>query len=128
MVDDLIARVRHALGSHPVTEQKMFGGVCFMLNGNMLVGASPRGLMVRTGKDAYASALARPGAEPMRQGTRVMPGYVVVAPEGIAREADLTAWLDLAVRFVATLPPKEKKVPPTRMATEPAPIARRRPG
>ena len=127
MADDLIARVRSALGSRPIAEQKMFGGVCFMLNGNMLVGASPRGLMVRTGKDAYAAALARPHAEPMRQGDRVMPGYVVVANEGLAHDADLKSWLDLALAFVATLPPKAKKAPPARTGAKPASTAGRRP-
>ena len=53
---DLVVRVREALADLPVTEQKMFGGVCFMLNGNMLVGASPRGLMVRVGKEGHAGA------------------------------------------------------------------------
>ena len=105
---DLIARVRDALGARPITEQKMFGGVCFMLAGNMLVGASARGLMVRTGKDAYAAALARPHAAPMHQGSREMPGYVVVAPEGVASARDLDAWLALALDFVGTLPAKAK--------------------
>jgi TfoX/Sxy family transcriptional regulator of competence genes len=119
--------VRSALDSRPIAEQKMFGGVCFMLNGNMLVGASPRGLMVRTGKDAYADALARPHAEPMRQSSRVMPGYVVVANEGLARDADLASWLDLALAFVGTLPPKAKTAPPPRPAAKPASKASRRP-
>lgn len=126
MADDLIARVRSALDSRPIAEQKMFGGVCFMLNGNMLVGASPRGLMVRTGKDAYADALARPHAEPMRQSTRVMPGYVVVANEGLARDADLASWIDLALAFVGTLPPKAKTAPPPRTSGKPGPTARQR--
>ena len=127
MADDLIARVRQALGSRPIAEQKMFGGVCFMLGGNMLVGTSPRGLMVRTGKDAYEEALARPHAEAMRQGERVMPGYVVVGPEGIARDADLASWLDLALAFVGTLPPKARIAPPPRTAAKPASRAARRP-
>jgi len=105
---DLIARVRDALGARPVTEQKMFGGVCFMLAGNMLVCASPRGLMVRTGKDGYAAALARPHAAPMRQGTREMPGFVVVTQEGVASARDLEAWLARALAFVGTLPAKAK--------------------
>ncbi len=105
---DLIARVRDALSASPVTEQKMFGGVCFMLAGNMLVCASPRGLMVRTGKDGYAAALARPHAAPMRQGDREMPGFVIVAPDGVASARDLKAWLARALEFVGTLPAKAK--------------------
>ncbi len=114
MPHDLVLRVRRALGDHPVTEQKMFGGVCFMLNGNMLVGASPRGLMVRTGRDAYAAALGRPHVLPMRLGQREMPGYVVVAPQGVAGEHDLAGWLALALAFVGTLPPKAKDTKPRR--------------
>ena len=91
-----------------VTEQKMFGGICFMLNGNMLVGASPRGLMVRVGKDAHERAVARPHARAMEQGGRSMTGYVVVGNEGIESDKELKAWLDLAVGHVATLPAKAK--------------------
>jgi TfoX/Sxy family transcriptional regulator of competence genes len=110
---DLVDRVREALGDLPVTEQKMFGGVCFMLNGNMLVGASPRGLMVRVGKEGHQRAAARPHAKPMEQGGRTMAGYIVVDNEGIARKRDLDAWLALAASHVGTLPAKEKK-PPAR--------------
>jgi TfoX/Sxy family transcriptional regulator of competence genes len=108
---DLVVRVREALALLPVTEQKMFGGVCFMLNGNMLVGASPRGLMVRVGKEGHARAVARPHAKPMEQGGRTMEGYIVVANEGVDRTRDLDAWLALAVSHVGALPAKEKKPP-----------------
>lgn len=117
--EDLTERVRRALEGEKIAEQRMFGGVCFMLAGNMLVGASPRGLMVRTGKAAYEAALARPHAEPMRQSTRVMPGYVVVGPEGLARDKDLRAWLAVALDFVRTLPPKEKAAPAARTPAKP---------
>ena len=56
----------------------MFGGTCFMLSGNMLVGTSKRGLLVRVGKDAHAAAVARPHATPMEMGGRAMEGYVFV--------------------------------------------------
>jgi TfoX/Sxy family transcriptional regulator of competence genes len=108
---DLVVRVRDALADLPVTEQKMFGGVCFMLNGNMLVGASPRGLMVRVGKDGHERAVARPHAKPMEQGGRTMAGYIVVANEGVARTRDLDAWLARAVSHVGSLPAKERKPP-----------------
>ncbi len=82
----LIDRVRAALEPVGVTEKKMFGGVCFMLNGNMLVGASPRGLLVRVGKEGSERALERPHAALMEQRGRAMPGYIVVANEGAARQ------------------------------------------
>ncbi|MER9444135.1 TfoX/Sxy family protein [Mesorhizobium sp. M0045] len=106
--DPMVDRLRAALGPRQVTEQKMFGGTCFMLNGNMLIGTSKRGLLVRVGKEGHAAAAARPYARPMEMGGRSMEGYVHVAPEGTATEADLRGWLDLALAFVETLPPKIK--------------------
>lgn len=111
---DLADRVRTTLANLPMTEQKMFGGICFMLNGNMLVGASPRGLMVRVGKDAHDGVLSRPHARPMEQGGRSMAGYIVVGNDGVARDKDLKAWLDLAVEHVSTLPAKVKAKPPAK--------------
>ncbi|BAV52060.1 hypothetical protein MesoLj113a_54280 [Mesorhizobium sp. 113-1-2] len=107
-VDPMVARLRGALGNRTFTEQKMFGGTCFLINGNMLVGASKRGLLVRVGKAAHAEAALRPHARPMEMGGRSMEGYVRVAPEGTATDADLRGWLDLALAFVSTLPAKSK--------------------
>ncbi|WP_245464769.1 MULTISPECIES: TfoX/Sxy family protein [unclassified Mesorhizobium] len=104
----MVERLRAALGQRQFTEQKMFGGTCFMINGNMLIGTSKRGLLVRVGKAAHAAAAARPHARPMEMGGRSMEGYVQVAPEGTVADADLRAWLDLALAFVETLPPKVK--------------------
>lgn len=106
--DPMVERLRAALGQRAFTEQKMFGGTCFMINGNMLIGTSKRGLLVRVGKDAHAAAAARPHASTMEMGGRSMEGYVHVAPEGTASEAELGDWLDLALAFVETLPPKVK--------------------
>src|ERR1700752_203160 len=66
-----------------VTEVKMFGGVGFMLNGNLLVGASKRGLLVRVGNDGQREALARPGARAMEMRGRTMEGYVYVDPAAL---------------------------------------------
>jgi TfoX/Sxy family transcriptional regulator of competence genes len=104
----MVERLRAALGRRAFTEQKMFGGTCFMINGNMLIGTSKRGLLVRVGKDAHAAAEARPHARLMEMGGRSMEGYLHVAPEGTASEADLAGWLALALAFVETLPPKVK--------------------
>lgn len=113
---DLAERVRRVLAPLTVTEQKMFGGVCFMLNGNMLAGASPRGLLVRVGKEGHERAVKRPHSRPMEQGGRSMAGYIVVANEGVARDTDLKAWLDLAVGHVKSLPVKDKKAPSKKPA------------
>lgn len=104
--EDLIANVRSVLvNAGNVREVKMFGGTGFMLNGNLLVGASQRGLLVRVGKEGQREALARPGASPMVMRGRTMDGYIRVAPQALS-DAAVRAWVHLAVRFVATLPPK----------------------
>ncbi|WP_292470135.1 TfoX/Sxy family protein [Mesorhizobium sp.] len=113
----MVERLRAALGQRQFTEQKMFGGTCFMINGNMLIGTSKRGLLVRVGKAAHAAAATRPHARPMEMGGRSMEGYVHVALEGTATDADLRAWLDRALAFVETLPPKVK---PAKVAKRPA--------
>jgi len=111
--DPLLDRLRAALAGRPVTEQKMFGGTCLMLNGNMLVCASKRGLLVRVGKEAHAASLTRPHARAMEMGGRPMAGYVVVEQEGTESDADLKSWLARALAFVETLPAKDE-APSTR--------------
>src|SRR5262245_16865881 len=85
---DLVDRLRAILGDRDVTEQRMFGGVCFMLNGNMVVGTLRNELLVRVGKDANDAALRRPHARQMEM-SRPAPGYVIVANAGTDRDADL---------------------------------------
>ena len=78
---DFAERVRAVLGTTgAVREVRMFGGLCFMLNGNILAGTSKRGLLVRVGKDRHSDALARPGAKPMEMAGRSMAGYIFVDP------------------------------------------------
>ena len=107
--DPMVVRLRAALEGLPIREQKMFGGTCFMLSGNMLVGTSKRGLLVRVGKDAHAKALTRPHTQPMEMGGRAMEGYIFVAEEGTKSAKDLKSWIGLARAFVETLPPKAEK-------------------
>ena len=102
----MLARIRAALAGLPYREQKMFGGVCFLVDGNMVVGTSKHGLLVRVGKDGNAAALARPHARPMEMNGRTMDGYVFVSAEGTANARSLKAWIDTALAHVATLPPK----------------------
>ena len=99
-------RLRKALAAHTnLREVKMFGGLCFMLDGHMLCGTGWNGLLFRVGKDQHGSALAR-GARPMEQKGREMTGFVWVDPGSInARE--LKSWLAMAEQYVATLPPKK---------------------
>jgi TfoX/Sxy family transcriptional regulator of competence genes len=100
----LIASIRSALAeTGAVREVKMFGGVGFMLNENLLVGASKRGLLVRVGKDGEQDALSRPGARPMVMRGRRMGGYVRVDRDAL-NDSAVRQWVRLAARFVATLP------------------------
>lgn len=101
--DDIRARI----GSHPgLTEREMFGGIAFMIHGNMAVGVSGDELMVRVGKDAHDEAVALPGARMFDMSARPMRGWVAVAPEGFTRDEDFDAWIDRGVAFAETLPPK----------------------
>jgi TfoX/Sxy family transcriptional regulator of competence genes len=99
--------VRSALAeAAEVSEVKMFGGIGFMLAGNMVVCADDRGLLVRVGNDGEAEALSRPGSEPMIMSGRKMVGYVRVARDGLDKR-NVQSWIRLARRFVETLPPKK---------------------
>jgi TfoX/Sxy family transcriptional regulator of competence genes len=115
--EDLAERIRVVLaGTGSLREVRMFGGLCFMLNGNMVAGTSKRGLLVRVGKDQHARALARADANPMEMSGRPMEGFVFVDPPP-RDERTLRDWLDLAVAFVNTLPSKPPRSKPRRTKT-----------
>ena len=117
--DDLAARVRAALsGAGTIREVKMFGGIGFMQNGNMVVAVSKRGLLVRVGKDGQHDALGRPGARPMEMRGRPMEGYVYVDLPVLTAGA-VKAWIQLALTFVQTLPPKAPGAKPMRTKGKP---------
>lgn len=98
--------MREALAGLPgISEKKMFGGYCWMLNGNMLAGVEVGRFMFRVGKELEAEALARPGCTPMDITGRPMRGIVWVDADA-AFEAGLDSWIDLAARFAGALPPK----------------------
>jgi hypothetical protein len=103
--ETLAARLRRALGDR-VTEKKMFGGVCFLLRGNMLCGASGPGLMFRVGRDQHRTALARRGARAMEINGRRFEGFVWVDPDACDARA-LRGWIAMAERYVAALPTKK---------------------
>ncbi|HVV89388.1 MAG TPA: TfoX/Sxy family protein [Solirubrobacterales bacterium] len=100
-------RERLAAADGELTEKKMFGGLGFMLDGNLTVAASRRGgLLVRTDPADAEEVEALPGVEPMESRGRRMPGWVFVSAAALDSEAALDAWVDRALAFVATLPPK----------------------
>ncbi len=84
----------------------MFGGIAFMVNGNMAIGVSGDELMVRVGKDAHDEQVARPGARTFDMGARPMSGWLSVTAEGFATESDLAAWVTRGVSYAESLPPK----------------------
>jgi TfoX/Sxy family transcriptional regulator of competence genes len=101
---DLAQQVREALaGKRGVVERKMFGGLAFMMRGNMCCGVSGNDLMVRVGLERYEDALARPHARPMDFTGKPLRGFVYVGPDG---HDDLKAWVARGLAFVRTLPPK----------------------
>jgi TfoX/Sxy family transcriptional regulator of competence genes len=106
--EELAHRLREQLvGEEGVTEKAMFGGLAFLLHGNMAVTASSHGgLMVRVGAEASADALARPHAQQIEMRGRPMPGWIHVAAEGVQTTRQLRVWVRYGVKFVRTLPPK----------------------
>ena len=107
--DEVLARrVRELLADqNAVTEKKMFGGLAFLMNGNMCVGASRSGgLMVRIDPADTDSALARPHVAVMKMGGRTMAGWIIVAPENLKTKRELAAWVKRGVAFAKTLPRK----------------------
>jgi hypothetical protein len=88
-----------------VVEMKMFGGPCWMLDGNMLCGAEVGRFMFRVGKGQEAEALSRPGASPMDITGKPMRGIIWVDADA-AIDASLEEWIDFASRFVGALAPK----------------------
>jgi TfoX/Sxy family transcriptional regulator of competence genes len=107
-VDEGLAELlRESLsGEEGVVEKRMFGGLCFMLRGNMVCGTFRDRGMFRVGKGQEAEALALPGAQRMEMGARTMPGMVEALPEAMADDAVRARLLALAIGFAGALPAK----------------------
>jgi TfoX/Sxy family transcriptional regulator of competence genes len=105
--EHLAERIRDALGGRDnVTERKMFGGIAFMVGGNMAVGVIRDDLMVRIGPDAHDDALGQPHVRIMDFAGKPMKGMIYVGPGGVASDRDLARWVDAGADFAASLPPK----------------------
>ena len=103
----LAQRVREELAERPgYAEKKMFGGLCFLLRGNMCCGVGQDGLMVRVGPEQYESALADDHARQMDFTGRPMKGFVFVNPAGHKTAKGLKTWIDRGARFALSLPAK----------------------
>jgi len=103
----LAQRIRERIGGHPgLSERKMFGGIAFMISGNMAVGVAGDELMVRVGKEADSEALSMPGARRFDLSGKPMAGWLVVAPDGFSSDTEFDAWLARGVAQAESLPPR----------------------
>jgi len=105
--EGLAQRIReHLEGTGGLSEKQMFGGLSFLVGGNMCVGVIGDELIVRVGLDGTEAALARPGSRLFDFSGRPMKGWVTVAPAVLDADEVLAGWVDEGLRFVRTLPPK----------------------
>ncbi len=105
--EGMARRIRELLAEQDgLVEKKMFGGVGFMLHGNMACGVHKDLLIVRVGPDGYDAAMAKPHTLPFDITGRVMKGWVMVLADGCAEDEALAAWVKQGVDFALTLPSK----------------------
>jgi TfoX/Sxy family transcriptional regulator of competence genes len=98
--EKLADRIREMLAEmKQVEEKKMFGGLCFMVNGKMCICARDNEMMCRIGADAYETALEKGGCRPMIHNGRMMKGFVFISEEGMKSKKDFDYWIKLAVAF-----------------------------
>ncbi len=103
---EITRRLQEILKDQPVIEKKMFGGVGFLINGNMLCGVHGDNLIVRVGPAFYEECLTRKFTKPFDMTGRPMTGWVEVIPDGLKSNENLNTWVDKALQFVSGLPPK----------------------
>lgn len=104
---NLALRIRERLaGRAGYTEMKMFGGVGYLLNGNMACGVNQDTLIIRVGKENYHSCLEEPCVVEFDMTGRPMTGWVAVLPQGYLEDRDLDLWLERGINFAASLPPR----------------------
>jgi TfoX/Sxy family transcriptional regulator of competence genes len=106
--EDLANRVRELIAGEPdVTEQKMFGGLAFLVAGNMSVAVSGQGgLMVRVDREATEALVAKPHARPFEMRGSAMQGWLRVDAEGLRTKRQLEPWVRRGVAYARSLPPK----------------------
>jgi TfoX/Sxy family transcriptional regulator of competence genes len=106
--EDLANRIRELISTEPaVTEQRMFGGLAFLVAGNMAVAASGQGgLMVRVEPEDTEDLMAKPHVHPFEMRGRGMKGWLRVDKEGVRTKRQLGPWVKLGVAYARSLPPK----------------------
>jgi TfoX/Sxy family transcriptional regulator of competence genes len=107
--EPLADRIRELIGAEPaLTEKKMFGGLAFLIGGNMAVAASGQGgILVRVDPDESDELATSKGASVAVMRGRAMAGWLRVAPEHVRTKRQLGKWVDLGVGFARSLPPKK---------------------
>ncbi len=108
--EDLANRIRELVADQPgVTEMKMFGGLAFLIGGNMSVAASGQGgLLLRVDPGQTDDLLAEANAEPFVMRGRPMDGWLRVAPEGVGSQEELARWVARGVAYARSLPAKSR--------------------
>ena len=106
--EDLANLIRECMADEPgVVEKRMFGGLAFLIGGNMSVAASGQGgLLVRVDPDESDALTKKPGASPMEMRGREMPGWMRVDADAVRTKKQLSIWVDRGVSFARSLPPK----------------------
>jgi hypothetical protein len=105
--EGLAERLREVLAEQAdLDEKKMFGGLAFLLNGNLACGVIGDAMIVRVGPDGYDTALAQPNTRAFDFTGKPMKGWIVVTPEGVESDAALMMWAQQGLAFAGSLPPK----------------------
>ena len=105
--EGLAQRVTELLEEKPeFNEKKMFGGICYLLNGNMACGVLNEDLIVRVGLERYENSLKSPHTRKFDITSRPMKGWIMVSPEGHDSDGDLSEWVQQGANFALSLPPK----------------------
>ena len=104
--EKLADRIRDDLSGVPFVEKKMFGGVGFLVHGNMACGVHKNGMIVRVDPAKHAALLKKPHARPFDITGRPMKGWLVIDPDGYKSTKQLSAWVKEGVQFALTLPAK----------------------
>jgi hypothetical protein len=105
--EGLAQRVREIAGdTQGFAEKKMFGGLCFLVRGNMALGVTGEELMIRVGPSGWEAALERPHAREMDFTGRSLKGFVYVEPAGLEDDEELRSWIERGLGFAGSLPPK----------------------
>jgi len=102
----LAERIRAELSGIPFIEKKMFGGVGFLIHGNMACGVHKEGIIVRVDPEKHSTLLKKPHARPFDMTGRPMKGWLIVEAEGCKTDKQLSAWVKEGVEFALTLPAK----------------------